>query len=346
MPRDNLSMKNIKENVPLSDYTTFHVGGPARFFCIVNEVSELKEACYFAKDGKLPIFVLGGGSNVLIADEGFSGLVIKNEIKGIDWIDQNEAVEVVSGAGENWDDLVRQSVEKGLFGFENLSGIPGSVGGAPVQNIGAYGAELSETLNWVEVFDSVTEKIKKLSNQECQFAYRDSIFKKEKGRSLIITKVSCRLLKKAGLKTSYKDVGAYFSETKETLTLEGLRRAVLKIRAGKFPDLKIFGTAGSFFKNPIISREDFDKLTTLYPDLSGYRLASGEVKVFLAWIIENICKMKGYREGDAGVSEKQAIVLLNYGKAKSEDIKKLAKKIIDCVREKTNIEVEMEVGEI
>jgi UDP-N-acetylmuramate dehydrogenase len=334
----------LKENISLKLLNTFRVGGEARYFVEAETKKDLQEALDFALANKLALLILGGGSNVLISDEGFPGLVLKINLKGIQWLDRSEDVEVQAQAGEEWDNLVSQAVERELFGLENLSGIPGSVGGAPVQNVGAYGVELKEVLNWVEVFDTETKKFKRLSKEECQFYYRGSVFKKPEGNKYIITEVSMLLKKEGRLNLSYKDVREFFSSRDiSSPTLNQVRQAILEIRGRKFPDLKKFGTAGSFFKNPIISEDNYKKLLTKYPDLPSYKASPGKVKIPLAWIIDNACNLKGLREGEVGVSEKQAIVLVNYGEASASDIKELSEKIRQAVKEKTGIETEWEV---
>jgi UDP-N-acetylmuramate dehydrogenase len=334
----------LKENISLKLLNTFRVGGEARYFVEAETKKDLQEAVEFASTNKLALLILGGGSNVLISDEGFPGLVLKINLKGIQWLDRSEDVEVQTQAGEDWDNLVSQAVERNLFGLENLSGIPGSVGGAPVQNIGAYGTELKEVLNWVEVFNIETKKFKKLSKEECQFDYRGSIFKKPKGKKYIITEVSMILQKKGELNLDYKDVTHYFSSRNiSDPSLKEVRQAILEIRGRKFPDLRKFGTAGSFFKNPIIPEDYYKKLLAEYPNLPSYKTSPGKVKIPLAWIIDNACNLKGLREGEVGVSEKQAVVLVNYGEASASDIKELSEKIRQAVKEKTGIETECEV---
>lgn len=368
----------ILENIPLADLTTFKIGGPARYFCSVTDVGELKKAFDFVGKHKcpvsgLPVFILGGGSNVLVSDDGFPGLVIKMEIKGIKaeekTISGGTVYNVTAGAGGMWDDLVAFTVGQGLVGLENLSLIPGTVGAAPVQNIGAYGAEVKDVISAVEVFNVETGESRTMTNAECHFGYRDSLFKKPEGRKYIITHVVFRLLKNAPLKTDYKDIQEYLTadniqlttgdkgqntKNKQSLTLEKLREIIINIRTNKLPDIKKNGTAGSFFKNPIISRQKYEELKQRHPDMPHFPVgtpvstsvspeASADVKISAAWLLDKLCGFKGYHDGSVGVYQNQALVLVNFGGARASDIIALAKKMADCVREKTGIELEKEV---
>ena len=337
---------NIQENVLLAPFTTFRIGGAARFFVQVKNIAELKEAVGFAKEKNAPIFVLGRGSNVLISDDGFAGLVIKNEIKGIV---EEDAVRLIAGAGENWDNFVKFTVEeKGLYGLENLSWIPGTVGASPVQNIGAYGAEAKDTIEWVEVLNPTTLKIEKLLNADCQFGYRDSIFKHERKNNIIL-RVAFLLKKNAKLSVDYKDLQKYFEERKSVPSLCGVRDAVVEIRKAKLPDTAKIGTAGSFFKNQTISKTDYQKLLEKFPTMPAFpvneKIVTGQeqVKIPTAWILDNICGFKGVRRGEVGVYENQALVLVNFGKGTAKEVKNLADEMVACVKEKTGITISPEV---
>ena len=343
----------IKENVSLAPFTTFRIGGAARFFVQVGNVNELKEAVVFAVEKNIPIFVLGGGSNVLISDSGFDGLVIKNEIKGISEEagagTSSDFVRIIAGAGENWDDLVKYTVEeKGLYGLENLSWIPGTVGASPVQNIGAYGAEAKDTIEWVEVYNPTTAKIEKLSNVDCLFGYRDSIFKHERKNDIIL-RVAFLLKKNGKLSLEYKDLQKYFEERKSTPSLCVVRDAVVEIRKNKLPDLSKVGTAGSFFKNQTILKSEYEKLLEKYPAMPAFpvdqKSESGQeqVKIPTAWILDNVCGFKGLRRGEVGVHENQALVLVNFGNGTAQEIKALADEMITSVKEKTGISIAPEV---
>jgi UDP-N-acetylmuramate dehydrogenase len=337
----------IEENKELKDLTTFRIGGPARFFVRVTSGQELTDALDFAREKNLPLFILGGGSNILVSDEGFSGLVIKIEIGGIEIKDVPEdstIQEVIVGAGVVWDELVGYVVEKNLYGLENLSYIPGTVGAAPVQNIGAYGTEARETIAWVETVNGATGEIKVFTNAECQFAYRDSFFKKTEGKNYVVTRVAFHLKKQGIVNTSYKDLAEYIKSNNLTdVDLGMVRDMVVAIRKHKLPDVKEVGTAGSFFKNPIISRELSAHLHQEFPLLPEYEVDAERVKVSAAWMLDNLCGMKGHVDGAVAIHERQALVIVNKNNATAQEIKNLAQKMINCVKEKTSITLEQEV---
>lgn len=333
----------IQENTPLAPYTTFKIGGPGRFFCRISNEAELVEAVKFAHDKKLSIFVIGGGSNILVNDRGFGGLVIKMEMRGMEKIANNNQVIISVGAGEIWDDFVAYAVEQGLYGVENLSSIPGTVGASPVQNIGAYGMEVSQTICNVRALDTESMSFVELTNKECLFSYRDSLFKKNKGR-YIVTRVDFVLNQKGKVNTEYREVREYFANKNvATPTLVEVREAVIDIRRRKLPDWKVWGTAGSFFKNPIISADQFAELAKKYPGIPGFPENDGRVKVSLGWILDKVCNVRGRRVGKAQVYEKQALVLVTEPGATSEEVFALAKELMNCVKEKTGITIEGEV---
>lgn len=334
----------MQENIQLKDYTTFKIGGNALYFTVARTVGDIKKAVIFARDKKLPFFVLGGGSNIVVSDNGIQGVVIKNEIKGIEYTDANNVMEVQVGAGENWDVFVEETVKKELYGLENLSAIPGTVGAAPVQNIGAYGTEVKSSIKEVIAFNTETGELENFTNAECGFGYRDSIFKKLEGKKYIIISVVFLLDKKGHVDISYRDVKNFFESKQITNpTLKEVRNAIIEIRSRKLPDLRKYGTAGSFFKNPIITNTHYELLKKEYPLLPSYSVDEAHVKIPLAWILDNVCGFKGYKKENVGVYENQALVLVNFGNARAEEIKKLSQEIIFLVKEKTNIEVETEV---
>lgn len=344
----------------LKDHTTFKIGGPAKRFVEVATLSDLVSAVASARDTQTPILILGGGSNILVSDQGFDGTVIKIATTGIRYVADGMSVRVVAEAGESWDGLVADTVARGLFGLENLSGIPGTVGAAPIQNIGAYGVEVKDTIEWVEVLDKHTLETKRLSHADCQFAYRHSFFKTPPGKSLVVLRV-CFLLKKNGtLNLVYKDIGEYgLKNNIEKFTLITLRQAILEIRKSKFPDLTQYGTAGSFFKNPIICQEHYDGLKKHWPNLPGFPVDAEQrgtnadqcgrnsnivlVKVSLAWILDTVCGLKGTREGNVGLFQNQPLVLTNFGGAMAKEVSNFAKKVTELVLEKTGISIEPEV---
>lgn len=336
----------FEEHKILAPLTTMRVGGPARFFRVASNDTDISEAVLFAEEKGLPYFVLGEGSNILVADEGVSGLVLKIAIASLSFDDYpNGRALLTADAGAHWDTLVRKAVEKNLCGIENLSWIPGTAGAAPVQNIGAYGAELSDTLEWVEVFDAHAKKKIRLSKEECGFGYRDSIFKRNDGTRLIITRIALALKKDGAMNIGYKDTREYFTARGNAKpTLSEVRRAIIDIRTAKLPNLEKVGTAGSFFKNPIIPKARYESLRAEYPELPGFILTNGEVKVPLAWILDHICGVKGLRRGAVGTHEKQPLAIVNYDGATAREIKTFADELARAVKEKTNITPEYEVS--
>lgn len=338
-------MPNIIANVSLASYTTFKIGGLASQFAVAKTPAELKELINFANSKGLAILVLGGGSNVLINDAGFAGLVVKVEIGGITYEKQEEATLVKVGAGVVLDDLVQETIAKTLWGLENLSHIPGSVGATPVQNVGAYGVEVSDLITAVEVYNIDKDKFETLSNEQCQFSYRDSIFKNDMKGKLVVTAVIFKLSNTPKPKLEYKDLKNYFLANLNP-SLEDIRQAVVSIRSQKFPDWKVVGTAGSFFKNPIIDQNHFATLVAKYPELPGYLLPDNKVKVALGWILDKVCNLRGYHLGNVGTYEGQSLVVVNFKDATAEEVKNFVKKIEDKVFEKTKIKIEWEVTAI
>ncbi len=332
----------IEENVSLASLTTFRIGGKARYFARVTSWQDIKEVTDFAEEKNIPYFTLGGGSNILISDQGFNGLVIKNEIKGI--VKENvEDYELLTvGAGEDWDSFVAKTVEKGLFGLENLSLIPGTVGAAPVQNIGAYGSEIKDRIHIVEAYDPKEKGLKGFKAEQCGFEYRDSKFKHE-FRHMIITSVVFKLKKTGTTNIEYKDLKNYFAEHTIEPTLDNVRKAVIEIRTKKLPDVTKIGTAGSFFKNPAIFKTEYEELLKKYPDMPSFPYKNSMVKVPAAWILDNVCGFKGVKKGHVGVHQNQALVLVNDGGATAKEVLDLANEMIASVKEKTGITLQPEV---
>lgn len=334
----------ILKGVNLNEYTTFKIGGPADYFFAAKNAEDVRSAIAWAKSRHLPIFVLGGGSNLLVSDKGFRGLVIKNEIRGMKFEEggSNEAGDKVRfeiGAGEVWDEIVSFSVARKYCGLENLSGIPGTVGGATVQNAGAYGAELKDYVISVSGINLETGSDFNFTRTECQYAYRDSIFKNNK--KLIITQVTLRLSKKFMPDLSYAGLKEKFAEGE--VTPQALRDMVLQTRAEKLPDWKVIGTAGSFFKNLIITKAKYDELVSKYPELPSFTAGEGFVKIPLGFVLDKICGLKGYKLGPVGLYEKQALVIVNLGDALARDVKNIVAQIKKNIFEKIGVNVEEEV---
>ena len=323
----------------LAPHTTFGIGGNAAFFVSVHTVEGLQEAIRWAKGKSVNIKVLGGGSNVLVPDEGYDGLVIHNCIGGI--LYDGDGVHV--GAGVMFDDLVADTVAKGLWGLENLSAIPGTVGAAPIQNIGAYGTEVSSYITEIHAYHIDTDTEKVFSNEACMFGYRDSFFKTEEGKEYVVVGATFKLRADGGPNITYKDLQHYFEGT--VPTQREVRDGVIEIRSNKFPDWKEKGTAGSFFKNPVISKELFATLQETYSNMPGFDTEDGQVKIPLGWILDKVLHLKGVTNdtGTVGSYEKQALVLVNHGGATADDVNTFAKKIIQDVFGITGIRIEREV---
>jgi UDP-N-acetylmuramate dehydrogenase len=305
----------------------------------------LIEAVSLAQRENRRVLVLGGGSNILIPDAGFTGVVVKNEIMGKGIVPLGGGDFRLSvGAGESWDEVVAMAVEHGLYGIENLSAIPGTAGAAPVQNIGAYGSEIADVLVGVRALDTKTMKYVDLSREDCKLGYRDSIFKHKKGRYIIV-QVDLKLTKNGTVNISYKDLREYFAaKGNASPTLKEVRDAVIDIRWKKLPDWKLWGTAGSFFKNPIISKRRFDSIKKQYPDLPGYPELDGKrVKVPLGWILDHICHVKGTMVNNVGSYENQALVIVTKPGATATQVVERAKEIMDTVEKMTSIKIEAEV---
>ena len=331
----------IYRNFPLKRYNSFGLDYKADKFIIIKSVEEFVELVGQKKAPGFPYFILGGGSNVLFTSD-YNGAIIHPEIEGIE-VEKNdgESVLVSVGAGIEWDRLVEWSVDKGLYGLENLSHIPGSVGAAPVQNIGAYGKEAGEVIDRVVAVNISDGLIRTFTNEECGFDYRDSVFKRELKNRYLIVKVFFRLSVNGGFNLNY---GSLEREVDRLggATLKNVRQAVINIRNSKLPNPGILGSAGSFFKNPVVDSGKAELLKNRFPEMPVYSDKSGLAKLSAGWLIER-CGWKGKRHGDAGVHEKQALVIVNYGKATGRQIVELSEDIKRSVLEMFGIELESEV---
>jgi UDP-N-acetylmuramate dehydrogenase len=332
----------LHENFSLRPYNTFAIDAKARFFNEFSSAEELEE--YLMLYSQYPIFILGGGSNILFTSD-YDGVVLKNEIKGIEL--QHEDVDYVyvkAGAGENWHQFVLHCLNHNWAGVENLSLIPGNVGAAPIQNIGAYGVELEDVFWSLEAFHITERRIHTFTRADCEFDYRDSIFKNRYKNDFAILSVTFQLKKKPVFHTSY---GAITEELEKIgakeLNIKAISQAVINIRSSKLPDPKTIPNAGSFFKNPEVPTDKYEELKLKFPDIVAYPLAKGTVKLAAAWMIEQ-CGWKGYRKDDAGCHAKQALVLVNYGHAKGSEIYDLSEKILLSVNDKFEVLLEREVN--
>jgi len=331
----------ISNNISLKIYNTYGLDYRTDCFISIKSENELLQALNTLSGVEKPILVLGGGSNLLFTED-FKGTVINPDIGGIYIEENNRGHSIVScGAGVHWDKLVEWSVEKGLGGLENLSYIPGTAGAAPLQNIGAYGVEVKDSVEKVRAVSISDGSIREFSNEECLFGYRDSIFKNKLKGKYAITKVFFRLQPHPVLATGYGSL----REEMEKLgppSLQTVRNAVINIRKAKLPDPEVIGNAGSFFKNPVVSLEKIEKLRQDFPGIPFYPDQSGGIKLAAGWLIEK-CGWKGKRSGDAGVYEKQALVLVNYGGATGKEIYDLSEKIRLSVFVKFGVELVKEV---
>lgn len=340
----------IQEQVPLAPRTTIKVGGPARFFVEALTAHDAHAAVEFARSKSLPLFVLGGGSNLVISDKGWPGLVLKVAIGGIEQRSQDRRALFEVGAGEEWDKFVAFAVGKNCAGVECLSGIPGSVGGTPVQNVGAYGQEVAETIESVQALEVETLELREIPKKDCGFSYRGSIFNTSQRGRYIILKTTYSLTPGGAPKIEYADLKKYFAGWRETPTLADAREAVRQIRASKgmlitSGDLDC-QSAGSFFKNPILSSEQHDELLRRAAlrglQVPSYPALETQKKVSAAWLVEHSGFSKGFIAGKAGISRKHALAIVNRGQATALDILSLKEQIQSRVKEIWGVQLEPE----
>jgi UDP-N-acetylmuramate dehydrogenase len=336
----------LKENYSLKTLNTFCVDVSARYFSKFHSVKNLKELINHANDIKMPVMVLGGGSNMLFT-KNYPGLILKNEIKGIDIIeDTPDFVLIKAGSGEIWHDLVSKSVDMDFYGIENLSLIPGCCGAAPIQNIGAYGVEIKDVFYQLEALELGSGNIKIFDKEECNFGYRNSVFKNNLKGKVVITSITLKLQKSGSLNTSYGSISQELEKMNvnmNALTSKDVSNAVINIRTNKLPDPNELGNAGSFFKNPVVDETIFNKLISQWPDMVGYPAGSGKMKVAAGWLIEK-CGWKGKRIGDVGSHSMQSLVIVNYGQATGDQIYKFAMDVKKSVKVKFDIDLLPEVN--
>lgn len=330
----------IKRNIKLAPYTTLKIGAAAEFFTVVKSKDDLLEAIAWAKENKQPIFVLGGGSNLLVTSK-VKGLVIKNEIKGVQITAETKDEAWLTGnSGEAWSSFVHQAVFNDLYGLENLYLIYGTVGAAPMQNIGAYGVELKDIFDSLLAIDLHTGKEKIFKLADCKFGYRDSIFKKKLRGKYFIYQVTVKLSKKPKFKIDYADIKAELGRKKPDL--KKVIAAILKVRNSKLPNPAILPNAGSFFKNPEISVTQFKKLQKQFPDIKSFP-AGNKIKVPAGWLIER-AGFKGKKFGPVSMYEKQALILVNHGGATASQVLKHIDRIQAAVLKQFSIKLEPEVN--
>ncbi len=344
-----MSQLVIKENEPLARHTSFRIGGPARYYIKITSANQLVEAMDFVAEKKLPWLALGGGSNMLVSDQGYEGVVLHICPKGMKLIQIDEnRFELKVGAGEVWDDVVNFAVLHNLWGIENLSYIPGLAGGFPVQNVGAYGQEASQVIKEVYVYDIKTKQSRVLNKDDCQFAYRQSIFNTTQKEKYIITGLTLDLVTTPQPNLAYKDLAEYF--TNKTPTLLEIRQAVIAIRDKKLPHPKDIGSAGSFFKNLELSLDQYKNMAEMvkgklgqekYEDLEKLvRHTATGIKVPTAFVIDKLLGLKGLQIGGAKIYEQQALVIINYsGQAQASDVLSIFKKVRTQAKQLLGIEI-------
>lgn len=337
----------IQQYYPIRDKHSFHIEVTARYWAEYDHVEELQAILRDASDFGLPILPIGGGCNLLFQGD-YAGILLHSRMQEVEIVEENDKeVLIVVGAGKNWDELVDFTVKNGWGGMQNLSGIPGTVGATPVQNIGAYGVEVKELIQKVEVLDRASLETIVLDAKDCRLSYRNSRFKQDWKDRYIVTRVWYRLSKQPVYQLSYgllkqtvESMGALGVSVKENLGK--IREAVLKIRNEKLPCPDKIGNAGSFFMNPVVEKSYYEKYIKLYPEMPSWMLEEGKVKLSAAWMIEQ-CGFKGKRIGDAGVYDKQALVLVNYGQAKAKDIMDLFDQICEAVYQRFELKLSPEV---
>jgi len=334
-------MQRIHEQYQLRNNHTFGTSAVAALFAEPKSVKELEEVLQYAREHKLVHFIIGEGSNLLFTED-YHGLIIHPLITGIEVLESDQtSVLLRVGAGVNWDSFAQYCVEKQWYGTENLSLIPGSVGAAPVQNIGAYGVEAKDLIERVEAYDTNLERCIEFLNNDCEFGYRDSFFKQSDNGRYVVTHVLFKLKKQGELQLDYGNVRDKFNQMPEQ-SLQGLRDAIIQIRESKLPDPEKTGNAGSFFKNPVIASKAYETLRNQYPDIPGFPTAHGNMKVPAAWLIEQT-GWKGVRKGNTGTWPLQPLVIVNYGGAHGKEIFNFSKKIQLAVAKKFGVELQREV---
>ena len=326
----------------LAPLTTLRVGGPAAHYTVVSTIEDLHDAVKAAQTAAWPLFVLGGGSNILVADIGYAGAVLHMKLRGCTYTEEGDSVFLTAAAGEVFDDVVKESVERGYFGLENLSAIPGTVGATPIQNVGAYGVEVGDVITSVRVFNTQTKSEEVMTKEQCQFGYRHSLFKEVAGAHYIVTAVTFQLSKRVTPQLTYKDLALHFGSNTHP-TVSAVREAVLSIRTTKFPNWQEIGTAGSFFKNPIITKEQAAALAERHLGIPLYEVDASHMKVPLGFVLDKICNLKGYHVGTVGLYEAQALVLVAEHGTTAAAISEFAAAIAAKVFAATGLTIEREV---
>lgn len=338
---------DIRTNIPLKNFTTMRLGGNARFMTEVRTEQELIEVYRNAKTQNLPVFILGGGSNVIARDEGFAGIIIRIRIPGFEVIaDDLNSTTIKLGAGENWDSVVKKTVDMRLSGIETMSAIPGTVGGAPVQNVGAYGQEIADTLQSLTAYDSQTDTIVTLQNSDCGFSYRHSIFRGDATGRYVITSVILKLSKNLPQPPFYDSLQKYLDERGTTIfTHQVIRDAVIAIRADKLPDPTKLPNTGSFFKNVMVEEWQLNDLRSVDPNIPIHDMGDGHFKIPTGWLIER-AGLKGALLHGIRVHDKNCLVLINESATSYSDLASAREEIIGKVRDKFRLQIQQEPLEI
>lgn len=334
----------ILQNISLKSYNTFGIDVSAQYFIEANSIADIQEILTTQEFKQNTPLILGGGSNVLLT-KNFEGLVVKNNLKGIEVVKEDEQyVFVKAAAGEVWHELVMWCIQHQYAGLENLSLIPGCVGASPMQNIGAYGVEIKDTFYELEALEISTGEIKTFSKNDCEFGYRESVFKRQLKNQYIILSVTFCLSKIPKFHIEYGAIKQELDKLKvSALSIQAISQAIINIRSSKLPNPKDIGNAGSFFKNPEVTAYVFQKIKSNYPQLVAYPLDNGNYKLAAGWLIEQ-AGLKGYRNQDAGVHALQALVLVNYGNATGSDIYNLSTYVMETVKQKFSVQLEREVN--
>ncbi len=336
----------IQKNISLKKLTTLKVGGGVDYLIIIRKKDELHEANNFAKEKNMTLLPLGEGANTYFSDRDHKKIILQIKIKGIEVIRRGKYDDdILVSAGENWDGFVLYSIKNNYFGLENLSIIPGSVGASPIQNIGAYGTEVCTYIKKIEYFDTVKSKFFFIKNKNCNFSYRDSIFKHIQGKNKIITNVIFTLPKTKNINISYKDLYSYFIGVEpKIISSMDVRQALIKIRRNKFPNYKITPTAGSFFKNPVIRISKLKEIRGKWPAIPYHAQDDGYYKIPLAWVLENIIKFKGIQRGNITCYKKQPLVLITNKQASAKELNIFVSLIKRKINNKLKIKIEREVN--
>lgn len=332
---------NVQEHVPLAPFTTFHIGGPARFFTEPQTHEEIEAALALARERGLALYPLGGGSNVLIPDNGIDGVVLRIALRDIARENDGDDMLLIAGAGAPWDAVVDAACAHGMFGIENLAGIPGTVGGAAVQNIGAYGSELADVFEYADIINSATGERTRITRSLAAFAYRTSFFKEH--RECVITRVALRLAQSAVPDISYPDLVRVQASGGSLATPADIARAVRAVRANKFPQNVEEGTAGSFFKNPVVLRGLAGSLAKRFPGLPTFAQEDGRMKLSLAWLLDKALSLKGFAKGRVRLYEGQPLVIVANPGATAEEVDAFAREVAEKVFNKIGIKIEREV---